>query len=323
MNEGLVKVLEDMSAYEDYLGRVFPAKAYRNAIKAIQGLDFAVDEADQVKDLPGIGEGIYRKIDSYLKTGTFPRYEEFKKSPAAQMKEIASIKGIGAKTAKTLMSFGIETLDQLKNVCKDLKPGDKIYDPKNPGQSVTFTNAMKIGLDYEAHTDKNRMPIEAHDSIVGPIIAELKEVPGVVEASATGSARRYDGSEGYTVGDIDIIVGVSNEAVATQIQALMRLRLDEIIMSGSTKISGIKDRRQVDIRIVDEADYGSLLLHSTGPMSFNVICRKTAIKNGWKLNEYGLFDAATGAVIAKGEKEILDKLGIGWVDPQKRKDFKI
>ena len=321
MNEGLIKILNDMALFEDYNGRTWPAKAYRNAVKSIQGLDFEVDEADAVKSLPGIGSGIYKKIDSFLKTGTFPRYEEFKASAAGKIKELSEVKGIGMQKAKTLASYGIGSLEQLKAVCKDLKPGDKIYNPSNPSESMTFTKAMKIGMDYEAHTDKTRMPIEVHNKVVEPILEGLKNIPGVVEASATGSARRYDGSEGYTVGDADLIVGISDTSAVKLIQKAAAELLDEVIMSGDTKISGIKDRRQVDIRIVSEDDYGSLLLHSTGPMSFNVQCRKIAIKNGWKLNEYGLFDVKTGKPIAKGEKEILEKLGIGWVDPTKRKDF--
>ena len=324
MNEGLIKVLNDMAAYEDFNGRVFPAKAYRNAIKTIQGLDFVVDEAEQVKGLPGIGSGIYKKIESYLATGTFPRYEEFKASDASKIKELAGIKGIGMQKAKKLFAAGIDSVETLKKVTKDMKAGDKIYNPENPSaEPVTFTKAMKIGVEYEAHTDKTRMPIDVHNGIVEPLLAQLREIPGVVEVSATGSARRYDGSDGYTVGDADLIVGISSPNAIKQIQAVMSLALDEVTMSGDTKISGIKARRQVDVRIVDEKDYGSLLLHSTGPMSFNVQCRKIAIKNGWKLNEYGLFDAQTGETIAKGEREILQKLGIGWIDPQKRKDFQM
>jgi DNA polymerase (family 10) len=312
-----------MAMYEDFNGRVFPAKAYRNAVKTISGLDFTVDEAEQVSQLPGIGSGILKKIDSFLKTGTFPRYEEFKASTAAKVKELADIKGIGVAKAKTLASYGITTLEQLKAICRDLQPGDKIYNPSSPAESMTFTKAMKVGLDYEAHTDKTRMPIDVHDKIVTPMLSELKRVPGVSEVSATGSARRYDGSEGYTVGDADLVVGVTDSSAIEKVRSLVEGMLDEVVMSGPTKISGIRDRRQVDVRIVKAEDYGSLMLHSTGPMSFNVQCRKIAMKNGWKLNEYGLFDNSTGECIAKGEREILEKLGIGWVDPTKRKDFHI
>ena len=69
--------------------------------------------------------------------------------------------------------------------------------------------------------------------------------------------------------------------------------------------------------------FGSLRLHATGPVSFNVACRKVAIKNGWILNEYGLFKADTKECLEKdSEEKILDILGIGWVDPKDRKNYK-
>ena len=63
MNEKIIEALQDMAAFEDYNKRQFPARAYRNAVKTIQGLDFVVDSADQIEGLPGIGEGILKKID--------------------------------------------------------------------------------------------------------------------------------------------------------------------------------------------------------------------------------------------------------------------
>ena len=89
MNDSLKKVLNDMAAYEDFNKRPFPARAYRNAVKTISDLDFEIDDPEQVKGLPGIGEGIYKKIEDWLLTGTFKRYEEFKASDASKLKEMA------------------------------------------------------------------------------------------------------------------------------------------------------------------------------------------------------------------------------------------
>jgi len=318
MNDRLKAVLSDMAVFEDYNKRPWPAKAYRTAVKALGDLDFEVDDAEQVKDVPGIGEGIYKKIDSFLKTGTFPRYEEFKSSAAAQMKEIAAVKGIGMNKAKVLYAAGIHSVEDLKKAVDGLMPGEKIPGTEPP---MTFTSAMKIGLEYEAHTDKTRMSIGEHARVAEPIISAIEKMPGVSKVSAAGSARRFDGSEGYTVGDIDIIVGVDGMTAAEGMRQDVEGLLDDVIMSGPTKISGIKDRRQVDVRIVPIEDYGALLLHATGPASFNVHCRKLAMKKGMTLNEYGLFDSKTKKCLCKDEAGILDMLGLGWVDPKDRKNY--
>jgi len=320
MNEAIIKVLNDMAVFEDYNKRVFPARAYRNAVKEIQGLDFQIDDADQVKDLPGIGSAIYTKIDQFLKTGTFPRLEEYKASAASKIRDMAEIKGIGMSKAKKLFENGITTLAELREAVKGLKAGDKIHGSL---EDITFTNAMKIGLDYEAHTDRTRMSIGEHDKIVYPMVKVIEKLPGVKEVSAAGSARRFDGSEGYTVGDIDLIIGIEGETPSQELLDSLQALLDDVTMAGAKKISGIKSTRQVDIRIVPMSTYGALLLHATGPMKFNVICRKRAIANGWLLNEYGLWDTRGGEkkLISADEREILDKLGIGWVDPQERKNY--
>ena len=315
MNENLIKMLNDMAAYEDFLGRQWPAKAYRTAVKTISGLTEEVTDVEQVKDLPGIGSGIAKKIESWLKEGTFDRYQEFLASDANAVKEMAAVKGVGMAKAKKLLENGINSVEALKKAVAGKNVGDKIMGTKEP---ITITATMKAGLEYDAHSDKTRMSMEEHDRITGPMIDAIRRQPEVVEVSAAGSARRYDGSESYTVGDVDLIIAIKREP-SQKLLKMLEGELDEVVMSGKTKISGIRGRRQVDIRIVPEEDYSALLLHATGPMSFNVRCRKAAIKRGWKLSEYGLVDAKTGKVISRDENDILVKLGIGWVDPKDRK----
>ena len=318
MNEKIIKVLNDIAFYEDYKTAVdkshngfFQARAYRKAVDTIKTLNFEIKDAEQIKGKPGIGSAIYEKIDSFLKTGTFPLYDEFKNSIVPELMPLLETKGIGMKRALIMFNANV-SLDDLKNK----QPGETISAP-NIG-SFTVTKDILAHLETGAHTEKTRMPISVHNEIVEPIMKELREIPGVVEVAATGSARRYDGSEGYTVGDADIIVGIENESPIRQIQAVMNLNLDVMPTVGKTKISGIKNGRQVDVRIVDIKDYGSLLLHCTGPAEFNKGCRMRAKANGWTLSEYGLFDASTGECISKDEREILRKLGIGWVDPKDR-----
>lgn len=316
MNERFIKIFSDLAFYEDFVKRPFPAKAYRNAIQIFKELDFEVDDANQIKDLSGIGVGIYKKVKAYLESGSFSRYEEFKNSDAFKCMEMAEIKGIGTNKAKKFFESGIHSLDELKELVKDLKVGSPIG---NSG--INFTNGIKVGLAYEAHTDKTRMSVEEHDRVANPLINEIKKINGINEVLAVGSRRRFDGSDNYTIGDIDIIVGCEHNSAIEQAINVCASLLDEITMNGKTKISGIKSSRQVDFRFV-EGIPGALKLHATGPMSFNIACRKIAIKNGWTLNEYGLFKTNTKELIEKdSEEKILDMLGIGWIDPKDRKNF--
>ncbi len=317
MNERFVEIFSNMAAYETSLKRPFPARAYSNAVKIFKELDFEVDEAEQIKNIKGIGDGIFKKVDSYIKTGTFPKYEEYLKSDVAKCKEIASIKGFGMNKAVKLFEAGIKSLDELKNKVASLNIGDSIIDGMN------FTKAMQVGLNYEAHTNKTRMTVEQHDIIAKPLIDALNKYIEINNVEAVGSRRRYDGSDNYTIGDIDIIIQINyvnidlNETIK-KIQKVCESLLDEVVMSGETKVSGIKSSRQVDFRIVTSG-YEALRLHATGPTSFNVRCRKEAIAKGMTLNEYGLFKTDTKELVSDKEKEILNILGIGWVNPKDRK----
>jgi DNA polymerase (family 10) len=76
---------------------------------------------------------------------------------------------------------------------------------------------------------------------------------------------------------------------------------------------------QADIIVVEEKQYGAALLYFTGPKEHNITLRKLAKSNGWKLNEYGLFDRTSGKLLASAEeKDIYNRLGLAWIAPEKR-----
>lgn len=318
MNDALIKVFKNLSNYEKFVGRVFPAKAYTNAVNTLANLDFEVTSSEQVKDLPGFGEGILKKIDAYLKEGTFKRYEEYLTSDLAKFQELAEIKGIGFNKAKALFDSGITSVKQLKDIVSELAVGDMI------GVSgIRYINSIKLGLEFEAHTEKTRMSVYEHDEIANPILSDLKQNPNII-VDAVGSRRRWDGEDpNYTIGDIDIIIGIDLNENNKDFYKSLTKYLDEILMSGETKVSGIKNKRQIDFRIVDISNYGSLLLHATGPAGFNVRLRQVAIDQNFILNEYGLFDRDSKQLIAsKTEDDIFAALGMTFIPPSERMEFK-
>ena len=89
---------------------------------------------------------------------------------------------------------------------------------------------------------------------------------------------------------------------------------------GSTKATIIlRSGIQADIRVLPPESWGAGLLYFTGSKNYNIEMRKIAIKKGYKLSEYGLFDKQTGKMIAgKTEKEVLDKLGVKYLKPEER-----
>jgi len=81
------------------------------------------------------------------------------------------------------------------------------------------------------------------------------------------------------------------------------------------------DNLQVDLRVVEEKSYGAALQYFTGSKEHNVAMRSLAIKKGFKLNEYGLFDKETETyVVGRTEKEIYNKLGLDYIEPELREN---
>jgi len=75
----------------------------------------------------------------------------------------------------------------------------------------------------------------------------------------------------------------------------------------------------MDLRLVSLGSFGSALQYFTGSKEHNIALRKIAIKQGLKLNEYGLFKNEK-KIKGEAEEEIYEKLGMEWIPPELRED---
>jgi len=69
--------------------------------------------------------------------------------------------------------------------------------------------------------------------------------------------------------------------------------------------------------VVQSESWGSALLYFTGSKNYNIKIRRIAIKQGYKLSEYGLYKN-NKQIAGKSEKEVCKKLGIKWIPPEQR-----
>lgn len=98
--------------------------------------------------------------------------------------------------------------------------------------------------------------------------------------------------------------------------------ISRVLGRGSTKATVIlKQGIQADVRVVPEEKFGSALMYFTGSKEHNIKIREIAMKKGFKLNEYGLFDRKTGKLIAsRTEEEIYNKLDMDYIEPHLREN---
>ena len=75
------------------------------------------------------------------------------------------------------------------------------------------------------------------------------------------------------------------------------------------------------MRVIEPGSWGAAMHYFTGSKSHNIRMRERAIKQGMKLNEYGLFDANDKKVAGPVEEEIFEKLGLPFIPPVLREDW--
>jgi DNA polymerase (family 10) len=147
------------------------------------------------------------------------------------------------------------------------------------------------------------------------IVNALKNHSAVLNISVCGSTRRMK----ETVGDIDILAtGKDNLEI---IEAFVNLpNVKEILWKGPKKASVIvEEGEQVDLRVIEKESFGSALQYFTGSKAHNIKIRTICVREGLKLNEYGLFKG-NEKVAGETEEEIYSYLGMQTPPPEIRED---
>jgi len=288
----------------------FKPAAYRRAAQVIEELDRDVSEFDGVKELkklPGIGDAIAGKIVEYLETGKMTALENLKLAQGGISADLMDIEGLGPKRVREIQAaFGVKTVADLicaaeEGKLRTLPRFSELMEKK------VLENAKRV------NERTKRFRREEIKDDVEKLINRVVGLKGVEKAEVAGSYRR----EKETVGDVDILVVTSKpKEVSDAVAGLKEVR--DVVAHGDKKLSfDLKSGLRVDVRFVRADQWGAALLYFTGSKEHNIAMRKVAIKKGWKLNEYGLFQG--DAVLAsKTEEEIYKKLELQFYEPRER-----
>ncbi len=293
----------------------FRIRAYRKAALVMDDLAddvTALIKTDKLKGLPGIGKDLYAKIEEYIRTGKIETYEELKKEFPQGLIDILYIPGVGPKTAKLLYDkYGIDSIEKLEASATS----GKLKDIKGIKDKI-ITNILK-GIALKKSI-QGRFSLGTALPISEMILHELSDVQGVSNIEIAGSIRRRK----ETVGDIDILV--TSDKPALLMDTFVQLKdIERILSHGSTRSSAILKNThiQVDVRVVEKGSFGAALAYFTGSKAHNIKLREIAIKKGYKLNEYGVFDIKNDKKISGAtEQDVYNILGLQLVPPEIRED---
>lgn len=318
-NLKLSALFHSMADCYSYLGNEdrFRAIAYENVARMLYNMreDIATYATDikTLDELGGIGESIAEKIIEYLHTGKINSFEKLKNRVPFELLELLNITGFGPATLKTLHEhLHINNRDELID---SIKKG-KLTNIKGfgPAKIANMSKALKLKKD-----DQRRLLLKDAERTGNAILLEIRKITGVHKAELAGSLRRKK----ETIGDIDIVITADVKDRAKIIKKFIALPgIERVLAAGRTKASVLIRNKhvQVDIRIVHDHEYGAAMLYFTGSKEHNIKLRTIARERGYKINEYGIFDARDNRVAGDTEEEMYRFLGLRYIPPEERLD---
>ncbi len=315
-NIDITLIFEEMADMLEILGGdIYKIRAYRRAALNIkeqaQSLEHIYDgKADNLKEIPGVGDQIAKKIEEILTTGKLKKHDDLLKEVTPEVLEMLRLPGVGPKHVKIIKEkLKLKNIDDLKKACLN----DKISKLDGFGEK-SQENILASIKDYRK-LDKRMNLGEAYE-LAQDILDYLKESKVKIDRlEAAGSLRR--GRE--SVGDIDILVSLK-EPDKLRDYFLKYRHFKTVIANGSTKVSVVTDTDvQVDLRLVDNSCFGSAWVHFTGSLAHNIHLRKIAKFKKLKVNEYGVFDNSK-VIAAKKEEDVYKVLDLAYIPPELRED---
>jgi DNA polymerase (family 10) len=311
-NKAVARTLVEIADLLELKGEnPFKIRAYRNAADVVSHAAESVSSLDEagLRGWNGIGKDLAGRIREIALTGDCGIRRELLTEFPATLLDVLRLQGVGPKTVAILYrELRIKSLDDLAAAAKSGRI-----------RAVKGMGLKKEQLILQAIEERQRFAgrhlLSRATDMAETLVAYLKVHAPVAEIATVGSVRR--GSE--TSGDLDILASGADLSL-TDVFTRFPL-VERVLANGGTKASIlIRGGFQADLRIVTPEQRGAALQYFTGSKAHNIALRDRALERGWKLNEYGLFDADDRPIAGATETEIYRALGLDFIEPELREN---
>jgi DNA polymerase (family X) len=246
-----------------------------------------------------------------IQTDELTYYEQLKRQIPVDLTTLSSIEGMGPKKVKVLYEkLGITNIEELEKAIRERKV--------RALQGFGETSEQKIlkGIEFHKKSHGGRFILGFVLNTFEDILQRLKSLDTVKNAQLAGSARRMKES----IGDADFLASSDKSEKVMDFFTSMP-EVAYIHTKGRTKSTvRLKSGINCDLRIVPEESFGATLQYFTGSKQHNVVLRTIALRKGYKLNEYGLYDKRNHQIAGRTEESIYSRLGLPFITPELRED---
>ena len=312
-NQPIARVFAEIADLLEIKGEnAFKIRAYRGAAETIAAWPDAVSRLDeaQLRDLPGIGKDLAKKIRELVETGVCQFHQELLQEFPPTILDLLRLQGVGPKTVALLYSaLNVRTLDDLEAAARD----GRLRGLRGMGAKK---ESLILKALEERQRDAGRHLLSDTTATAAELVAWLRERAPGVELIPVGSLRR--GCD--TCGDLDVLaIGAEPSLMDAFVQYP---KVERVLGQGETKSSvRLAGGYQADVRVVPRESRGAAMQYFTGSKAHNIVLRDRAIQRGYKLNEYGLFKISDEARVAgESEEGIYAALGLAYVEPELREN---
>ncbi len=314
-NREIARIFSEIADIQEFRGYdIFKIRAYRRAALNLEGMSKGVDALShkELLEIPGIGKDFAAKIEEYLATGKIEVHEKLKEEVPSGMLDLLVVPGLGPKTARLLYNkLGVRGIDDLERLAVEHRLAGAIPKVRQKTEENILRGIAMVKRGRE------RYPLGRVLPLARGLVDDLRKNGNVERMEVAGSIRRSKD----TVKDIDI-VATSPDPTALMAAFTTLPQVIQVLVNGTTKSSVIvKEGIQVDLRVVERESYGAALAYLTGSKNHNVRLRDMAVRQGLKINEYGIFrDEDDRRLGGAEEEDVYRVLGLPFIPPELRED---
>jgi DNA polymerase (family X) len=290
----IARALDEISSYLELSEtNRFRALAFERAAHSIRALD--AEPADlivsgELLKTPGVGKATAAIIEELVRTGSSKYLEDLRRQYPSGIFELMRVPKLGLKKIGVLHEkLGIGNLDELEEAAR----AGRLASLK--GFGLKTEQYILAGIEKARRRESHFLLPVGVD--VGEQIREhLAAINEIEDAEVSGSVRRR----------LEVIRNV-NIVIATRAQEKVVRALSKFV----ERVERIDDdtvkalaRNEIDVwfHFARPESFGATLLATTGTQEFV----QAFLTSGGKLRR------------ARAEKELFDKAGLAWVDPERR-----